>query len=256
MLGSAALLATACAKDSPAPTAAPDDAGLLAAAVDPSLGATAGQATLPGLTMEPATTYEGSVSGANVCTWSADAGRIVCPPVTREGLTITRSIAFYDAAGHAQTHRDSTTVSSNTQVAVKGTTTTDKETRVVDRSSSLTISGLGRGATTHTMNGTESGTVTRTITSTEGTATIAETFTAATKNVVVPVPQSRGSWPLSGTATRSSTVTLTRGGATRTSTRSETVTFTGTSIVNVVITRDGATRTCTRDLAAHTQTCP
>ena len=71
----------------------------------------------------------------------------------------------------------------------------------------------------------------------------------------MPVPHAPGSWPLSGTTTRTTTLTLTRGTATRSTTVSEQVTFTGTSVVNVTITRDGVTRTCTRDLATRTGTC-
>ena len=255
-LGVAALLAlAACAREGVTPTT-PTDSLDLAAALDPSVGAFAGQASLPGLTMEPASTYEGGVRASDQCAWSPDVRRIVCAPVIRNGLTITRSIVFLDAAGNPQPRRDETTVSSNTQVTVKGTTTTDRGSRTVDRSSSLTVSGLGRGATTHTLNGSESGTTTGTFTTHEGSATATETFTAATKDVVVPVPHARGSWPLSGTTTRTATLTLVRsGGPTRSTTISEQVTYTGTSVVNVVITRDGVTRTCTRNLETHTGTC-
>jgi hypothetical protein len=255
--GATALLAlAACAHEGAAPTTPPDDAGLLAAAaVDLSVGAAAGQASLPGLTMEPASTYDGALRGSDQCTYVPDVGRVVCAPVTRNGLTFTRSIAFHDAAGQPQPRRDSTTASVNTQVGVKGTTTTDRGTLAVDRSSSLTVSGLGRDATTHTLNGSESGTTTHAFTTKDGNATATETFTAATKDVVVPVPKTRGSWPLSGTTTRASTLAITRGTMTRSMTMSEQVTFTGTSVVNVTLTRDGVTRTCTRDLATHMGTC-
>ena len=254
--GVALLMAVACARDGAVPATSPDDASLIAAAaMDPSIGAISGQASLPGLTMEPASTYAGSLASSDQCTYSADVGRIVCAPVVRNGLTITRSIAFYNAAGQPQPRRDTTTASSNVQVGVKGTTNTDHGTRTVDRSSSLTVSGLGRAATTHTLNGTESGKSTGEFTTKEGSATATETFTSATTNVVVPVPHAPGSWPLSGTTTRTTTLTLTRGTATRSTTVSEQVTFTGTSVVNVTITRDGVTRTCTRDLATRTGTC-
>lgn len=255
--GAAALaLATACGHDSAAPTAVgPDDDPSEVLAADPMLGAAPGQATLPGLTMAPEATYQGSVSAGDRCTYSASAGRLLCDPVTRNGLTVVRSVAFYDAAGLPQQRRDSTTRSTNTQVSVKGTTTTAKGTILVDRTSSLTVSGLGRGAATHTLNGTESGTTTGSITTSKGTVTVSETFQAATKDVVVRA-EGRSAWPLSGTTTRTATTTTTAAGAaTRTSTSSEQVTYTGTSIANVVITRNGVTRTCKRDLVAHTLSC-
>lgn len=256
-LGAALLLAVAaCARDGAVPATSPDDASLLSAATtDPSVGAISGQASLPGLTMEPTSTYSGNIAGSDQCTYSADVARIVCAPVIRNGLTITRSIAFYNAADQPQLRRDATTASSNVQVGVKGTTTTDHGTRTVDRSSSLTVSGLGRAATTHTLNGSETGTSTGEFSTKDGSATVTETFTSAATNVVVPVPHAPGSWPLSGSTTRTATLTLTRGTATRSTTVSEQVTFTGTSVVNVTITRDGVTRTCTRDLATRTGTC-
>ena len=65
-----------------------------------------------------------SLSASN-CTFSASTGRLTCTPETdRNGLTITRSIAFTTAAGVAQSAFDSLTTNSiNTQVTVAGTVT-------------------------------------------------------------------------------------------------------------------------------------
>ena len=261
VLGGLALLGVAaCTPEAPEPTVAgPAESAASAGAVDPAFGAVPEQASLPGLTMDAPATFSGAPDAkGGACVYSAPTGRFVCEPVVRGGLTITRSYAFYDAAGQPQPRRDEATRSANTEVAVKGTLTTDRSSATVDRASSLTVSGLGRGAATHTLNGSEAGKTTGTFTSERGTVTVTETFTATTKDVVVPVPRARDAWPLSGTTTRAFTVTTTRpeGGATRTSTGSEQVTFTGTSVVNVTITRDGVTRSCTRDLAARgTSTC-
>lgn len=253
MAGTALLVLAACAHDT-TPTATPDT-DLASLSLSPDVGAAPGQASLPGLMMSPDPTYQGSVSSADQCTWSATTGRVECAPVTRGGLTITRSIAFYDAAGAAQTHRDSTTRSVNTRVDVKGTVTTDKGTRTIDRSSSITVSGLGRESTRHTIDGTEHGTSSATLTTDRGTVTLSETFTASTAGLVVPAPFTAGSWPLAGTTTRQSTLTATGGSTTRSTSVSETVTYNGTSTATVVITRDGKTRNCTRDLSARTMTC-
>lgn len=256
LLTAAALLGlVACAGDPP--TRAESEDLLSLADVGALVGAEAGEASSRGITMDPATTFDGSLSGSSGCAWSATSQRIECAPVTRGGLTITRSIAFADAAGAAQQRRDSTTRSSNTRIDVRGTTTTPRGTLDVARTSDLTVSGLGRGATTHTLNGTESGVVSGVLTSDRGSATIREESSSKTSNVVVPVPAARGSWPLSGTTTRSGTTTVTRAGTseTRTSSWSETITWNGTGTVSVTVTRDGTTRTCTRDLAARTGTC-
>ncbi len=246
----------ACSGDSAVPTSAGDDADLIAlASADPSLSAAPSQASLPGLTMEPLTTYQGSLGPTDQCSYSPTVQRTVCAPVTKNGLTVARSFAFYDAAGKPQTRRDSTTRSVNTEVMVTGSTTRDKGTATVDRASSITVAGLGRGATTHTINGTEKGSTTSSLTIDGASVTAVETFTAATKDVIVPA-ETRNAWPLSGTTSRATKVVVTRKGATRTSTSSETTTYNGTGVASVTVVRDGVTRNCTVDLASHKRSCP
>ena len=251
------LTLAACAH-SDAPTGTVDPADLLnSVAVDPSVGATPSQASLLGITMEPVTSFEGTVSAAAGCVYSPTSQRIECPAVTRNGLTFTRSIAYYDANGAAQSARNADTRSANTRIDVTGTTTTPRGSLTVVRASNLTVAGLGAGATTHTLNGLETGTTSGTLTTDRGSATMTETSASKTENVVVPVPATAGSWPLSGTTTRSGTTTATRAATneSRTSSWSEKVTWNGTSTVTVVVTRDGVTKTCTRNLATSRATC-
>src|SRR3981081_188442 len=100
------VLAAGCGREVTAPAAGAVDPALLSeVAADPALSAAAGQASLPGLTMEPATTYTGSVSATSQCTYDAQLGRVRCAPVVRNGLTITRSFAFYTTADAAQPKR-------------------------------------------------------------------------------------------------------------------------------------------------------
>lgn len=248
----ATLLIGACAHDS---LTANMDGDLATLSLDASASEVPGQASLPGFTMSADPTFQGTVGPADHCTFVPASGRLECDPVTRGGLTITRSIAFYNAAGSAQQRRDSTTRSANTRVAVAGTTTTAKGTLTVDRASSVTVSGLGERVTTHTLNGSEEGTTSGTVTTDRGAATITESFRATTASVVVPAPFTATSWPTSGTTARVTSQTVTRGTETRASTLGETVTYNGTSAVPVVITRDGTTRRCTRDLATHRTVC-
>jgi hypothetical protein len=248
----ATLLVAACAHDS---LTANMDGDLATLSLDESPSEVPGQASLPGFVMSADPTFQGTLGPADHCTWSPASGRLECDPVTRGGLTISRSIAFYNAAGTAQPRRDSTTRSANTRVAVKGTATTPKGALTVDRSSSVTVSGLGERATTHTLNGSEEGTTSGTVGTDRGPATITETFRSTTANVVVPAPFSATSWPTSGTTARVASQTVTRGTESRTSTLGETVTYNGTSSVPVVITRDGTSRRCTRDLATHRTSC-
>ena len=242
----------ACTTDAAAPTApAESDAATLG--VDgAAVGAVAEQASLPGLTMDALATFGGRPDArGDACVYAAASGRFVCEPVVRGGLTVRRSYAIYDGAGAAQTRRDATTASVNTEVAVAGTTALERGTVAVDRASTLTVTGLGAAAVTHTLNGRESGKTTASLASDRGAITVTTVFTAATRDVVVPVPRARDAWPLSGTATRTATVTTARPAGSITFTVTEEVTFTGTSVVNVKVTRDGVTRSCTRDLAAR-----
>ena len=243
----------ACAADDAAPTAlenADGDGTIGADGVE--LGAVPEQASLPGLAMDPLATFGGLPDArGGACSYTAATGRFACAPVVRNGLTVTRSYALYDAAGAAQLRRDAATASVNTEVAVAGTTTGERGTVAVDRASTLTVTGLGARAVTHTLNGREAGKTTATVTGARGAVTVATAFTAAVRDVVVPVPRARDAWPLSGTATRTTTVTAARPAGSVTFTVTEEVAFTGTSVVNVTITRDGVTRRCTRDLAAR-----
>jgi hypothetical protein len=253
-----AVLALAACARSESPTAADQASDLLASVVvDPSLGSEPGQASLLGLTMEPTSTYAGDLSAATSCVYSPTSKRVECPPITRNGLTITRSIAFFDANGEAQPKRDENTRSTNSRIDVTGSSTTPRGTLAVVRSSDQTVSGLGRSATTHTINGLETGKTSGTLSTERGAVTMSEETSSKTDNVVVPVPAERGSWPLSGSTTRSGTTSATRAATneSRSSSWSEKITFTGTSVVNVEITRDGKTKTCTRDLALRTSTC-
>ena len=248
-------LGSACGHESVGPLFVVDDSLLAAVSVDPALTSEAGQASLPGLLAAPATTFTGSLSTVNSCVYDASIGRIVCAPVVRNGLTYSRSIAYYDSKGIAQPARNADTREMNTKITVKGTTTTKKGPLTVDRASSLTLSQLAKGSLVHTMNGTETGTSVGTFVTSKGTVTSTEQFDAISADVVVPAT-GKVHWPLSGTTTRVSTITVTiGGGATRSSTMSETVTYTGTNIVTVTMSHDGKTRNCTKDLATGKLTC-
>jgi len=117
----------------------------------------------------------------------------------------------------------------------------------------MTTTGLGSGATTHTLNGSEQGTVV--VRSPSGSTNTS--INDATTDLVVPVRSRDGgpAYPLSGVTVHATVTTTTRGSETRTVTTRRQETFNGTNIVQVEITVDGATARCTYDLAAHTSTC-
>ena len=254
----AAFAAVAACTDSTGPTVAPDDD-----LSDFSVGVTGDQAGLPGIM-----TGSRGVPGTAGCTFNAATGRIECPPVTREGLTFVRSLQLLDAAGVPQAQRGDNVVSVNTKIDVTGTHTgRDNATFTVDRSSDMTVSGLGPTSNQLTHNGTEEGTITGTRThSTLGQVNFSETFTHTTVNVVIPKPvlaftgdrrRPDRIFPVSGTSTRSVEVerTVVSSGETSEFSHSEIITFNGTAIVPVVVTRNGETRNCTRNLLTGRMRC-
>ena len=180
------------------------------------------------------------------CPYDVTSGRFTCPTVTREHMTISRSYAFADAAGAAQTAYDAAaTESANFVTTMSGAVTRDRWSATIERSRNFTVSGLTGAETAHTINGVGSSTEARSR-HTDGGVRMYEMSAVATfANVVVPFPRSRGAWPLSGTVTRE--VAATREGPAGTGARSRTtvVTFNGTRFATMTV----GDRSFTVDLA-------
>jgi hypothetical protein len=174
------------------------------------------------------------------CTLNPATGRFDCPPFVNEhGLTVTRSLAFFDAHGVLMNHFDSTTASMNVQATAIGIATRENGADTVSRMRNLTATGLLGHNTTRTWNGTASGTG-----GGYGADSIASrTFDVSNNSVlsaiVVALPRSANPWPLSGTISRvvTGTGTVTKGDITRTVTISRDVgiTFNGTEFVPMMI---------------------
>lgn len=173
------------------------------------------------------------------CTYSAAAGRFTCPAIVKNGLTLARSAAFFDANGVAMSKPDSLTASANFQLTVNGVHVALTGADTISRSRNMTATGLLGKETSRTWNGTgsradagfrsDSG-VTRTYHTTDNV-----TFT----NVVVKLPRLANPWPISGTVVRqvAGSGSATRSGTTRTFTLSRvvTITFNGTRLVPMTV---------------------
>lgn len=160
-------------------------------------------------------------------TFDAATGRVVCPDVTRHGLTVKRSVQFKDAAGNVQQAFDTLTTNSvNTQSSTTGTLTFDRAadsassrgpggefggrghwgrgrgpggrllgdtstvltaTTTINSASTRTVTGLAQGSTQRTVNGASAGTESTTGTSTRGSFTATRTVGDTTTGLVVPV---------------------------------------------------------------------
>jgi hypothetical protein len=202
--------------------------------------------------------HMGDPSLEGSCAFDSATGRVVCAPVTHDGLTIVRSSAYTDASGGVQQAFDSVTTNTiNVQVSVSGTITRHNGvTSTVQHASDRTVSGLAKGSTQRTVNGTSAGHETTAGTDSVGAFTAVRTLGDTTANVVVPVSTGSPTYPTAGTVTRSMQVTLTySGGSSRSSSRREVLTYDGTATARLVITQDGTPRTCTVPLPHGRPTC-
>jgi hypothetical protein len=188
-----------------------------------------------------------SARSTDGCTFDALTGRLTCAPETRDGITVTRSLALTTAGGVAQSAFDSLTTNSvNTRISVSGTSTRGSVSRTVSHSSDRTVSGLAAGSTSRTVNGASAGTETSTGTFRDTAFTAVRVAGDTTSGLVIPLATGTHPYPTAGTIVRRMTVTLTRDGqAPQTSTRREVITYNGSATAQLVITRDGDTKTCT-----------
>lgn len=187
------------------------------------------------------------------------SGRVTCPDVTRGGLTISRSFAFTDAAGAAQSAPNFSTNTINEQIAVSGTVTRrdGRVTSTVQHTSDRTVSGLAAGSTQRTVNGASKGTEQSSGTTADGTAFTASRVAGdTTTGLIVPIQDGRPTYPTAGTVIRGmeATVTVT-GKSPVTSSRREVITYDGSTTAKVVITKNGTTKNCTLPLPFGRLTC-
>ena len=196
--------------------------------------------------------------GDTSCSFSSGTGLVTCS-TTRNGLTVTRVSKYTTTSGQAQPKIDTTTNTVATTMTVSGTVTRrDSSTSVISESSNETVSGLARGSTTRTIDGTSAGTETTTGTSPQGSFTAKRIAGDTITGVVIPVPASttQRPYPTAGRVTRSMSVTVTlTGSSPTTSTRREVITYDGSATAKVVITHDGTTQNCTLPLPRGRLSC-
>ena len=256
------------------------------------MGGDMGAEYLGSITFGRGGSSEGPFGGGLRCsgTFNAATGRVECPAETRNGLTITRSAAYLTAAGAVQQAFDTVTTNSvNLQSRVTGTVVLDTTHRdrdghggwgfdrghggrlagdtttilsastVVSSSSTRTTTGLAKGSTARTSNGTSGGTENTTGKSSRGNFTAVRIVGDTTKGVVVPVSSATVSvtYPTAGSVVREMKSTVTYAGvAPATVTRREVMTYNGSATATVVITENGVAKTCTRALPFGRLVCP
>jgi hypothetical protein len=192
------------------------------------------------------------------CTLST-TGRVTCPDVTHGGLTISRSFAFSDAAGNAQSAPNASTNTINEQISVSGTVTRHdgNVTSTVAHTSDRTVTGLAAGSTQRTVNGGSKGTEETSGKTEDGTSFTASRLVAdTTTGLVVPLQDGRPTYPTAGMITRIMQVTVTMNGQSPVSaSRKEVLTYDGSATATVVITKNGTTKTCSLPLPHGRLSC-
>lgn len=149
----------------------------------------------------------------------------------------TRSVTFFDENGDEQDAYDAlTTESINFVREIAGSINRSGFSAEVERNRDMTVSGMLGEETTRTWNGFGSSSVARSGVKDDGTErshSVEGTFTF--EDVVVPIPGSDPRYPLSGTITRSMTVTRTGPDGTVTREVEIVITFDGSSIAVAVV---------------------
>lgn len=176
------------------------------------------------------------------CPYDATAKRFVCVSRSKGPFTNTRSYAYFDATGSAQTAYDAnTTASANFRWSLSGDITKEKWSGSMNRERNITITGLAGSNNTITINGTGAAERQRTrfskssTTSTEVERAYDMSGSVTIKDVVTPAVRLPDSYPSSGTITRTHLVTRTDADGTKTTSRTSVVTFNGTQFVPLVV---------------------
>lgn len=191
--------------------------------------------------------------GAVSPTCSYAAGRYTCTATTEQGLNVTRSFAFYDAAGQSLQVFDSTKVESvNFQAQIDGSFQRDVVwTAGVHRTRNVTVSGLISMKPQRKWNGVGSGADTVSHVGLDGIRTLAGKAVDTVTNVVMPGKATGSTIPLSGTVVVAADYTASLQSATGTVskqvTRRVVVTFDGTVTPKLQI----GTLICTLHLDTH-----
>lgn len=189
------------------------------------------------------------------CTYNPTDGRFHClVQVNGNGVSVIRSLAFFDTTGATMDHFDSTTASMNVIATLSGVVAKANGADTVNATRNLTATGLFGHNTTRIWNGTGDGTHGAYWTDSVASRTSDVSFTTTFTNVVVDLPRSSNPYPVSGTITRvvTGTGTVIKNNKKRTITisRTVTITFNGTQMVKMVT----GSQTFTVDLATGVAT--
>ena len=188
----------------------------------------------PSYSVNVGTGSKPSLNGISpTCTYAS--GRYSCSAATEQGLSVTRSFAFYNAQGQTVQNWDATVVESvNFQAQIDGDFSKDLVWNAsIHRTANLTVSGLISQAPQRTWNGTGTGTESISHIGIDGIRSLSGTSSVAVTNVVMPAKDAASQNPLSGSITVDVQYTASLQGATgsvsKEVSRHVVVTFNGTT---------------------------
>lgn len=186
-------------------------------------------------------------------TCSYAAGRYTCAATTEQGMSVTRSFAFYDAQGASVQTFDSTKVESvNFQAQIDGNFQRDVFwTAGIHRTRNATVSGLISLKPQRKWNGVGSGADTVSHIGLDGIRSLTGTSTETVTNVLMPGKDAASQVPLSGSIAVAVDYTAAlqsaTGAVTKEVKRSVVVTFNGTTSAALQI----GTLNCVLHLDTH-----
>ena len=155
--------------------------------------------------------------------------------------TVTHTATFFDADGNEQDARDPlTTAWIHLTIESTHEFSRDSWSGTGTRSRDMVISGLEGEETSRTVNGTGSGSVTRSQhTDADGNRAYDMTSMSIIEDIIHPVPRTDDAWPLSGTITRDVTINAVNGpDGDVTKTRTVVITFNGTNQATMTVDGD------------------
>ena len=240
-----AVAAGACGSDSTGPTNYPP------ATLDQALS----ELSIPALSAGGSSFVDIGTGTASLdptsCPYSATVQSFVCAPISESGITFNQSFTLLNASGGKQAAFDpATTAAVRTNATVGGTLVEQGTTLTVDGQQELTLSGLVSGP--HVLDGAGTISLAGTVTDATSTYPVNITVSTAIASLVLPPNASEQAWPTSGKITVDVNGSI---GPLTVSQARTTITFSGTSTVDVTMTGGGLTKSCKVNLAVAEPVC-
>jgi hypothetical protein len=185
------------------------------------------------------------------CPYSATVQSFVCTPISESGITFNQSFTLLNASGGKQAAFDpATTAAVRTNATVGGTLVEQGTTLTVNGQQELTLSGLVSGP--HALNGAGTISLAGTVTDETSTYPVNITVSTAIANLVLPPNATEQAWPTSGKITVDVNGSI---GPLTVSQARTTITFSGTSTVDITMTGGGLSKSCKVNLAVAEPVC-